>query len=92
MVQQVLKRLLQLKQKKFSTGTTDHPFFLSESAGIPLIFYFQDRKGGTLGTESFPIMIARAEKDKMKDMMFLGGFLDDFYFRNQGFTAWKRIE
>ena len=58
---------------------------LNEHHGNPYVFYFREKNGDPMGDgESFNLVIAPA-KDRMKDMLFIGGD-----FNNQPFVAFGR--
>lgn len=63
----------------------EYPFILTEHHGNPYVFYFREKNGDPMGDgESFNLVIAPA-KDRMKDMLFIGGD-----FNNQPFVAFGR--
>lgn len=71
---------LTLKDKKM-------PFILIENEGNMQVIWFRERAGIPSGdSESFIVTIASA-KDKMNDLLFIGGD-----FNNQAFKAFKRIK
>ena len=63
------------------------PFILIELDGNMHIMWFRERDGKPMGdSESFIVTIAAA-KDKLNDLLFIGGD-----FNNQPFKAFKRVK